>query len=591
MNLKKTLDNIKRQGISIDDPVTQYAISCLTDFEIMKYIGETEQQACSRHLKDLDNQGTEAFPYIFDYEIAKEGIIKFITKYCKFTDGKLVGKPITLVPPQYFKFGSLFGWVHKDTGFRRFNQAYIQIARKNGKTLETSWTSTYMFIADDYWGSQVYTSANTREQAKICWNNCAKTIKISKPLKKRVKIKESVSEIHYKKKYSFIKALSSDTKSLDGFDPHCGVIDEYHAHRNNQIFKLLDDGAVQQDEALIFIITTAGFDLDSPCYQEYLYCKEILEGKKKNENRFIYISEMDKDDDVKDPNNWLKANPLFRYIPNGVEKLRKKVQEGLDNQSHLRNMLTKTLNKWVDMKKGGYMSFENWEECGINSKELIEICKGKDCYVGVDLAQKHDLVGVTFEFPLGGELYAVITRTFIPKDRVKQKEATDGVNYSHWIDLGYLIPCDGLTIRNQQIEDFIIEFAEKNEFNILEVDYDPYCANQLAQNLDARGYKTVEIRQGMKTLSEPTKHFRETVYNKNILHENNPVLNWNVQNAVEKADHNGNIMLDKSDRTKKIDGLASAINSHVRAMTHEHNNKEIDVSQYADGQFLDKLWG
>ena len=584
MTLTEILSNA---NVLRDDPVTRFA-KAIVNNEIIA--GETEQLACRRHLEDLVNQGTKDFPYKFDYKLAHEGIIKFITKYTKFTDGKLAGEPVELVDFQFFILGSLFGWTNINTGYRRFRQAYIQVARKNTKTYLVSWVSLYMQMGDGYFGSQVYTAANAKDQAKIAYNNCVKMVKISKPLLKRLKIRESVSEIYYSKKYSILKALSSETKNLDGFDPHCGVIDEYHAHKNNQIYKLLDDGAVQQDEPLIFIITTAGFDLDSPCFEEYEYCKDILSRKKNNENRFIYIAEMDKEDEIENPKNWLKANPLFRALGE-IEKLRIKVQEGLDNQAHFRNMLTKTLNKWVDMKENGYMNYELWKENGIDPQELLEICKGKECYVGMDLSQKHDLSSISFEFPPEREYYAVITRTFIPGARVKQKEATDGAPYSRWIEEGFLIECEGLTIRNQQIEDFLVDFSTKNDFIIKEIDYDPYSGNQIAQNLSSRGYITVEIRQGMKTLSEPTKDFREQTYNKNVIHENNPVLNWNVLNAVEKTDHNGNIILDKSNTMKKIDGLAATINSHTRAMTHFNQDTEIDISKYAEDEFLDKLWG
>ncbi len=588
-DLKTTLNNLLNNNVLANDPVTQFALDVVEGREIA---GETEKLVAQRHLDDLKRKGEEDFPYCFNYELAKDGIIKFITKYNRFTDGKLQGQIINPDPFQDFILGSLFGWVHVETGYRRFRQAYIQVARKNTKTYMIGWVANYMLCADGYYGSQVYVSANAKDQAKICYKNCANMVRISPPLRKRLKIRESTSEILYPKKYSVLKALSSETKNLDGFDPHCGVIDEYHAHPNNQIYKLLDDGAVQQDEPLIFIITTAGFDLDSPCFEEYQYCKSILKREKINETRFIYIAEMDDDDDIKEPRNWLKANPLFRRMgEEGIQKLRIKVQEGLDNQQHLRNMLTKTLNKWVDMKENGYLEYNLWLECAVEN--LLETVKGRECYVGVDLSQKHDLVGVTFEFPLDENLSAIITRGFIPSERVKQKEVTDGVQYSRWIREGWLIPCDGLTIRNEQVEDFIDSFAQEHDFKVLEIDYDPYCANQLAQNMTKKGHNCVEIRQGVPTLSEPLKDFRERVYNKNLLHENNPVLNWNVQNAVEKPDQKGNILLDKSKPTKKIDGLASAVNAHVRTLGHYTRDTEetVDVSQYATDEFLDKIWG
>lgn len=252
------------------DDVTKYALDVV---EGRITAGKTLKDACKRHLIDLERQGTEDFPYIFDIEIPQEGIFKFIEKYCKFTDGKIAGKPVTLTGFQKFILGSIFGWIHNETGYRRFTTAYIQIARKNSKTLLVSWVGLYMLMADGYAGSQVYMAASAKEQARISFEECVKTITFSKSLRKRLKIRDSVSRIDYKRKFSKLVALAADTKRLDGFNPHCGVIDEYHAHPNNQMYKLIDDGAVQQDEPLIFIITTAGFNLQSPCYEEYEYCK------------------------------------------------------------------------------------------------------------------------------------------------------------------------------------------------------------------------------------------------------------------------------------------------------------------------------
>lgn len=570
------------------DPVTQYALDVL-DNKIVA--GETLKLACQRHLDDLEKSKTEEFAYEFNFKLAEDGIIKFIEKYCKFTDGKLAGKPVRLEGFQVFILGSIFSWVDKVTGFRRFNQAYIQISRKNGKTLIVSWVALYMLMGDGYIGSQVYLTASAQDQARICYDDCLKTVHYSKALKKRLKITDSKSKIDYKKKLGKLRTLSSAVKRLDGFDPHCGVIDEYHAHPNNQAYKLLDDGAIQQDEPLIFIITTAGFNLDGPCYGEYKYCKQVLKGEKVNDKRFIYIAEMDKDDDILDPNAHKKCNPLIAFMPGGLQKIRNKVQEGLDKPDDLRNMLTKTLNKWVDMQKAGYLEVDKWDKLAMARLEFLDFIKGRECYVGADLSQKHDLSSVAFVFPLGNDMYAVFVMTFIPKERVKEKEKTDGVNYTEWIEKGWLTPCEGLTIRNKDIEKYVLKFREEYKLTILEVDFDTWGGNQFAQDLEEEGLKTVEIGQRVTVLSEPLKDFRNNVYDEKIIHDGNPVMSWMVRNSVESCDTKGNILLDKSKREKKIDGLAATINGYVRASTHEYNEKDVDVSEFASEEFLNKLWG
>lgn len=569
------------------DDVTKYALDVV---EGRITAGKTLKDACKRHLIDLERQGTEDFPYIFDIEIPQEGIFKFIEKYCKFTDGKIAGKPVTLTGFQKFILGSIFGWIHNETGYRRFTTAYIQIARKNSKTLLVSWVGLYMLMADGYAGSQVYMAASAKEQARISFEECVKTITFSKSLRKRLKIRDSVSRIDYKRKFSKLVALAADTKRLDGFNPHCGVIDEYHAHPNNQMYKLIDDGAVQQDEPLIFIITTAGFNLQSPCYEEYEYCKKIIDPESDivNEKRFVYIAEMDMDDDITDEENWKKSNPLIAYLEGGIDKIRQKVQEAIDNPQHMRNMLTKTLNKWVDMKKDGYMEVSKWRECKIDRAELLEIIKGKECYIGVDLSQKHDLSSCAFVFPLEKDFFAVYTHSFIPSERVKQKETIDKVNYSKWIDQKWMTACEGLTIRNKDIEQYILNFVLEHDLQVIELNYDTWNANQFAQDMEEQGFLCVEIAQGIKTMGEPTKDFRNKVYEKKVIHDGNPVLEWNIGNAVEKADLNGNIKIDKSDRTQKVDNIVAIIIAYVRASTHEYNN--ISVEEFSNEEFLKKLW-
>ena len=588
MNLMMTFNDFHFGAYNTLDPVTKYALDILENRIIS---GKTLKQACQRHIDNFKRQGSEDFPYVFDISIAEDGIFKFVEKYCKFTDGKLAGQPVTLTDFQKFILGSIFSWVHKDTGYRRYTTAYIQIARKNSKTLLVSWVSLYMFMADDYAGSQVYMTASAKEQARISYEECVKTITFSKSLKKRLKIRDSISRIDYKKKFSKLVALASDTKKLDGFNPHCGVIDEYHAHPNNQMYKLIDDGAVQQDEPLIFIITTAGFNLQSPCFEEYEYCKKILDPDNEivNEKRFVYIAEMDEDDDILDEENWKKSNPLISYLPGGLDKIRQKVQEAIDNPQHMRNMLIKTLNKWVDMKKDGYMETNKWKECAIDRNEFLDIIKGKECYVGVDLSQKHDLSSCAFIFPLEKDLYAIYSHCFIPGERVVHKESTDKAPYRRWIDAGWMSECDGLTIKNKDIEKFIVNFANEHKLEILEIDYDTWNANQFSQNMEELGYTCVEISQGIRTMGEPTKDFRNKVYDKCIIHDGNPVLTWNISNAIEKSDTNGNIKIDKSDRTQKVDSIVAVINGYVRASNHEYNN--ISVEEFSDEEFLKRLWG
>ncbi|UYL94201.1 terminase large subunit [Geobacillus phage vB_GthS_PT9.1] len=519
--------------------------------------------ACERFLRDIEREGTDEFPYIFDEEKALR-FLKWMTLF-KHTKGKLAGKHIEPHPIQIFVFGNIYGWVHKETGLRRFKKAYWQVARKNAKSQSLSCVGSYEASAFGENMSEVYIGATKTEQSKIVWNEIKAQIQGCDFLKGKYKI--AYGKIEHLKSGSFIAALSKDAgKTGDGLNVQCGIIDEYHAHPTSEIYDVLVSGMGARPQPLMMIITTAGFNLNHPCYAvEYQYVSKILDPNNpiENDEYFVMINELDKGDDIKDEKNWEKANPILCSYEEGVNFLRGELKAALDVPEKMRNFLTKNMNRWVDMKDNGYMDMSKWAACGQDFD--LSIIEGMECTVGVDLSAKIDLTSVGFEFKKDGK-YIVLSHSFMPEDTLDRKRKTDKVPYDLWVKQGWITTTPGAVVDYNFIKSYIKNFEQQYNVKVREICADPWNATQFMQDMEAEGYTVVEIRQGIQTLGSATKDFREQVYQGNVIHNNNPVLTWALSNAVTRQDANENIMLDKSKSTERIDPIAAVLNAHVRAM-------------------------
>jgi phage terminase large subunit-like protein len=528
--------------------------------------------ACSRFLKDLSRQGNEDFPFIFS-EAKAERFFDWMRLF-KHTKGVLEGQNIEPHIMQKFVFGNVYGWIHMDTSYRRFNKSYWQVARKNAKSQSQAVVGLYETFANGVSASEVYCAATKKDQAKVVWNEARMILQKCHELKGKYRV--AYGRIEHPRSESVMLPLSKeDGKTGDGFNPQCGIVDEYHAHPTSEIYDIIDSGMGARPETLMMIITTAGFDLNAPCYRvEYALVSGILnpDSDIENDEYFVMINELDKDDDIKDESVWPKANPIICSYPEGVNKLRSDLKLALDAPEKMRNFKTKRMNIWIDQKAGGYMLMDKWKACGVDE---MPDTKGKECFVGIDLSSKIDLASTGFEIPLEDGQYAVYSHSFMPEDTLVAKRNTDKVPYDLWVKQGWITTTPGAVVDYNFIEQYIKDTAKENGWTIKELDFDPYNSTQFAQNMQNDGYECVEIRQGVKTLSEPTKNFRELVYSRKILHNKNPVLYWALSNAVTRQDHNENIMLDKAKAAQRIDPIAAVINAHTRAMVVPVNKKSI----------------
>jgi phage terminase large subunit-like protein len=548
--------------------------------------------ACMRFLRDIEREGTEDFPYIFS-ETKAMRFLKWMTLF-KHTKGVLKGQHIRPHEIQVFVFGNIYGWVHKETDYRRFKKAYWQVGRKNAKSQSLACVASYEAMAFGENMSEVYIGATKTEQARIVWNETEAMLAGCHELKGKYEVKYGA--IHHPKSRSIIRPLSKeDRKTGDGLNPQCGIIDEYHAHETDEIYNIIDSGMIARAQPLLMIITTAGVNLNNPCYRsEYQYVSKLLDPNSpvENERYFAMVNELDKDedgnliDDIRDEKAWLKANPIAASYPEGIENIRAKLQEALEKPDKMDDFLTKNMNIWINKRAQGYISSDRWAACGV---ETLPDINGLEAYVGVDLSATTDLTSVSIEIPLSDGRFVVMSHSFIPEEKLDERVKTDKMPFDQWARQGWITTTPGAVVDYTFVREYIKAIAETHGVSVKEICYDKYNARHLMQELEADGFVTVEIPQGIRYLSEPTKNFRTKVFEKKIIHNQNPVLAWAVGNAVTRKDAQENIMLDKSKSTDRIDPLAALINAHARAMFA--NAESVDVSEFATDDFLDKLWG
>ena len=525
--------------------------------------------ACKRHLNDLKKSKTKAFPYKFDVDLANRYLDFF--DLLKHSKGELAGQAIHLELWQCFRIGSVFGWVHKDTGLRRFFEAYHQVPRKNGKSTEAAGVGVELLTIDGEQGAEVYSAATKKDQARIIFDEAKRMVNASSHIKRHINIYQTNMSMPMSN--SKFEPLSSDANSLDGLNIHGGIIDELHAHKTRDVYDVLVTATGARKQPLIWIVTTAGFNTNGICYEKYEYSVKVLKGVIEDDRFFCYIAQADENDDPFDENTWIKANPNIG-VSCSLEDLRTKAKQAKEIPAALTNFMVKHLNMWVNAETA-WMNMQKYKECEEANIDFdISQLEGERCFCGVDLSATTDITSVNLEFPLHDGRYAWINHCFLPEDGILEKERRDKVPYTAWAREGYITLTPGPTIDYEWIQSYIMEMSKK--YQIQEIDYDPWNSTQFANNLMNEGFECVEIRQGFKTLSEPIKDVEKLILEKRLITFNNPVLRFAISNAVPSLDPAGNIKLDKSKASKRIDPVIAGITSHVRAMLHEYINFDMN---------------
>lgn len=553
----------------MQDRTTQYAADVLAG---KITAGEMVKLACKRHMEDLEASKAAPYRYYFDVEQA-ERIIDF-AETLTIAEGEEQDQ-VQAHPFQCFILGSLNGWRTKSGSHRRFRTSYVQLGRQNGKSFLNGILAAYYGNFDRYRYGQIYCTATKKDQALIVFNEIVKFIRSDPDLEDCFDIHEHNSTIDCRNTYSKIKALSGDTKSIDGFRPYLGIVDEYHAHKDDQMYKLLEGGIKKMKSALISVITTAGFDLKSPCFALYEYCVKVLKGVTKNDSQFIYIAQMDEGDDMWTPKNWIKANPILEYDPEALENMVPIAETAKEmGGSSLRDFIVKQLNMWIQWTNDVYIKdIELWK-AGKTDK-TIQNLKGKKCYVGLDLSSGGDLTSIAFVFTSirdGVRKYYVHVHSFIPKRRVEEHIRTDRVPYDLWIQQGLITVTEtmgGVKTDYKYILSYLQTVVKALNLDVQFICYDPHNASAFLTDLDALGYDSVAITQSAKALNDATVDFRLEIESGNVEHDGNEMMTWSIANAKTVSNSFGEIKIDKEYQTERIDPVDAVIDAWTMAMKGE----------------------
>ncbi len=513
--------------------------------------GKLEEQCLDRirrcHLEWPDKG------YTFDAVRALKSV-GFVERYCKHHKGEWAGKPMLLEPWQKLVHYEVFGWLN-ELGFRVIRMAWIEVARKNGKSQWAGAVGLYLFIADGEQGAEVYSSATKRDQAKIVFDAGRQMVRQSATLSRNVKAHRT--QMSCERMGSVFLPLSSEAHTLDGLDPHGNIIDEIHAHRTREVWDVLYTAMGARRQPLTWVITTAGiYDPEQIGWQQHEYALSVLDKVIEDDALFVWISAADEELDWTEGDKALEqANPNWGVSAN-PEYLRMQRDKARVQASFTNTFRRLHLNLWTQAKKL-WINLEQWRECG-GALPPVEVLAELPCWGGLDLSSKIDLTAFVLAFyDEDIDVWYLKVYLFMPGNDIVERARTDRVPYDRWAEQGFITLTDGNVIDYEYIIATVLDSDE--EYRFIELGFDPWNAEQTAIKLEQEGITMVRMRQGYATLSEPTKEFEKLVVSGHMCHGDNPVLTWMANNTMTVSDAAGNIKIDKSKSIKRIDGIAAAI--------------------------------
>jgi len=513
-----------------------------------------------RKLKDYKPTKFMAKTSYYD-EDAADFAVAFIESLCH-TKGTWAGKHFELIDWQEQIIRDIFG-ILKPNGYRQFNTAYVEIPKKQGKSELAAAVALLLTCGDGEERAEVYGCAADRNQAKIVFDVAVDMVKFCPALSRRVKILESQKKLIYKPTNSSYQVLSADVANKHGFNTHGVIFDELHTQPNRKLYDVMTQGSGDaRMQPLYFLITTAGNDTNSICYEIHQKAKDIEKGNKIDPTFYSVIYGADESEDWTDPKVWRKANPSLG-ITVAEEKVRAACESAKQNPGEENAFRQLRLNQWVKQSVR-WMPMDKWDLCAGKIRE--EELEGRVCYGGLDLSSTTDITAFSLVFPPRDdeEEYIILPYFWIPEDTLDLRVKRDHVPYDVWQRQGYLQTTEGNVVHYGYIEKFIEELGKK--FNIREIAFDRWGAVQMVQNLENMGFTVVPFGQGFKDMSPPTKELMKLTLEKKLIHGGHPILRWNMDNVFIKTDPAGNIKADKEKSTEKIDGVVATIMALDRAI-------------------------
>lgn len=556
---KKWVDEQVKSGAILTKPsdvslTTRYA-EMLIDGTIIA--SKKNILAAKRHMKDLGRQGTKEFPWIFVEEKAHRPI-RFIEQFCRPSKG--IATRLIFQTWQHFTIGSTYGWVHKDTGVRRFRESMVFVARKNGKSTMISGVSLYASSKDGENGADVYLLANTKQQAGIVYSEAQKMVKSSPRLRRQFKAKRD--EITYPRTLSKIEHRASDSDKLDGLNTHFGVFDEIHEFKDYKLINVIKNSRGSRMQPLIMYITTAGYQMDGPLVDYYEDANDVLNGIIDDERTFYYMAELDDAKDLHNPLSWIKANPSIGvYGSLDLEIMIEDWAKAQTKPEEKTDYITKQFNMFV---RSGAHPFIDAEVLRRNREHIsVDDMLGRKCIGGYDLSDSEDFTSACLEFPLDDGRVFVLSHSWLPEKKVIADN--EKIPYREYEKLGYLTIVPEEYINKEHVEDWFIEKSKL--YNIELVTFDRAKAFRLNESMKNHGFITKEVKQTPMHLGPTVDDLREMFIDGKIIYNEDRLLRWYINNVTIKQDRNKNNFPQKQSRYRKIDGFAAFLNAHTHVMS------------------------
>lgn len=499
---------------------------------------------------------------------AAERIREFCKKFIRHSTGKWAGKPFELLDWQWEQIvAPLFGWLKLD-GKRRFDQAFVTVAKKNGKSTLASAIILYLLVADGELGAQVYCAANDSKQANIVYRECVNMVEASPLLKERLGIYRSTGRITYERKGSFFSRMSADAYSKEGINPHAVIYDELHVATNRIMWDTLRYSMVAREQPILTVITTAGVDTQGICYEQYIYAKKILSGEILDTSFLAVVYESEPDDDIDDPETWRKANPSLGVTIDEA-KFKSQLEEAKTSPRKMTSFLRYRLNRWVETADR-WIDPTKWQTCEGKLPADLSLLP---MWLGLDLADNSDINALVAVWKDEKQLF-VKPYFWCPEDTVRER-MLEGVHpYHEWVRDGHMLTTDGAVTDYDEIKNLLVDLAENNALQ--QVAYDPWQALKIVNELSAEGIPCIKVPQTISHLSEPSKELERLVLGKEITHDGNPVMSWMIANVSITQDANENIRPNKKKSGEKIDGVAALVTALARVIVAENSSELFD---------------
>lgn len=495
--------------------------------------------------------------YVFDDAKANRAI-KFIETFCKHSKGELAGKPLKLALFQRAYVSALFGFVDKETGYRRYTESFFFVARKSGKSTMLAAIALYMLMADGESGSEVYSVASKRDQANILFDQAHEMIKQSPDLNKNIRKRKS--DLYFPHNFSKMQSLGKNSNSLDGLNAHLVVIDELHSIQDRNLYEVMKQSQSARTQPLLIMITTAGTHRGTIFDDLYEYACNVVDGNFEDDNFLPIMYELDHKAEFKMPDRCQKANPALG-ISKKVEDLERKVARAKNNPNDLTGILTKDFNI-RETTDSAWLTFED-----IVNEATFDIKDFAGWYAigGADLSITTDLSCATLLFvDPDTEIRYVHQMYWLPQDNLQKRVEEDKIPYDKWHEQGYLRLCSGNTIDYSDITDWFLEMLNEYDITPLWIYYDNYSARYWVDEMEAYGFKMIRTQQGARTLSLPMQNMGADLQKNKINYNNHPILKWCLTNTGVETDRNGNIVPIKNQSPKRrIDGTASLLDAYV----------------------------